>query len=57
MWKENVLEDLEGLLEYKIIREFLADIKKEFRKEDEKSVKVAGLKRLEQDRKTMKEFV
>ena len=48
MWKENTLEDLEGgLLEYKTAEEFLADIRKEFGGEDEESVKVAELKRLE----------
>ena len=48
MWKENILEDLEGgLLEYKMVGEFLANIKKEFRGGDKKLVKVAELKRLE----------
>ena len=43
-----MLEDLEeGLLEYENIGEFLVDIKKEFRGEDEESVKVAELRRLE----------
>jgi len=42
------LEDLEvGLLEYEIAGEFLAEIKREFREEDEETVKVAELKRLE----------
>jgi len=55
VWKENILEDLEGeLLEYKNIREFLVDIRKEFGEEDEESVKVTELRRLEQERKTMK---
>jgi len=36
-------------LEYEIVGEFLADIRKEFRGEDEKSAKVAELKRLEQE--------
>ena len=44
IWKENMLEDLErGLLEYELVGEFLADIKKEFRGGDEKSVKVTEL--------------
>ena len=38
-------------------REFLADIKKEFGGEDEETVKVAELKRLEQREKTMEEFI
>ena len=42
------MEDLEvGVMEYEIAEEFLADIKKEFGGEDEETVKVAELKRLE----------
>jgi len=45
-----MLEDLEiGVLEYETAGEFLADIKKEFGGGDEKEVKVAELKRLEQE--------
>jgi len=52
------LEDLEGeLLEYEIVGEFLVDIKKKFREENKEEVKVAELKRLEQGRRTIKEFV
>ena len=58
IWKKNMLEDLEReLLEYENIGEFLANIRKEFRGEDEESVKVAELRRLEQGEKTMEEFV
>ena len=58
IWKENVLEDLEeGLLEYKSVGEFLADIKKEFGGGDKESVKVVELQRLEQGSKTMEEFI
>jgi len=35
-------------LEYEIAGEFLADLKKEFREEEEGTVKVAELRRLEQ---------
>jgi len=53
-----MLEDLErGLLKYKNIREFLVDIRKEFGEGDKESVKVAELRRLEQGRKTMEEFI
>jgi len=53
-----MLEDLEeGLLEYKTVGEFLTDIRKKFGGGDEKSVKVAELKRLEQGSRTMEEFV
>jgi len=52
------LEDLEiGLLEYEIAREFLAEIKKEFEGGDKEVVKVAELRRLEQRKKIMEEFV
>ena len=58
IWKENILKDLEGgLLEYKTVGEFLANIRKEFGKEDEKLVKAAELKRLEQGSRTMEEFI
>ena len=58
MWKKNILKDLEKrLLEYESVREFLADIKKEFGEGDKESVKVAELKRLDQGSKTIKEFV
>ena len=58
VWKENMLEDLEGgLLEYKTVGKFLADIRKEFGRGDEELVKVVELKRLEQRGKMMEEFV
>jgi len=58
IWKENVLEDLEGeLLEYEIVGEFLADIKKEFGGGKEELVKAAELQRLEQGNKMIEEFV
>ena len=52
-----MLKDLKrGLLKYKNIEKFLANIRKEFEK-DEKSVKVVELKKLEQGGKTMKKFI
>jgi len=49
---------LEGkLLEYETVGKFLADIRKKFRGEDEESVKVTELRRLEQGSRIMKEFV
>jgi len=54
----DILEDLEvGILEYKTASEFLADLKKEFGRGNKKVVKVAELRRLEQEEKTIKEFV
>ena len=46
-----------GLLEYKTVGEFLADIRKEFGEGDEKSVKVAELKKLKQGKRIMEEFI
>ena len=58
IWKKNMLEDLEGeLLEYEIVGEFLADIRKEFGGEDEELVKVTELRRPEQGSRIMEEFV
>ena len=58
VWKKNILEDLkEGNLEYEIAKEFLIELRKEFEGEDEKVVKVAELKQLEQGGKTIEEFV
>jgi len=51
------LEDLEvEVLEYEMSREFLADLRKEFGKEEE-IVKAVELRRLEQGRKIMEEFI
>jgi len=57
MREVSVEEQIQWVLSYKNIREFLADIRKEFGEGDEESVKVAKLRRLEQGEKTMEEFV
>ena len=58
IWKENILKDLEtGSLEYEIVEEFLADLRKEFGEKEKEAVKVAELKRLKQKEKTIEEFV
>jgi len=45
------LEDLKvGVLEYKMAGEFLADLRKEFGKGEEETVKAVKLRRLEQGR-------
>ena len=57
VWKENMLEELEvGELEFETVGEFLAEIK-EFGEGEEESVKAAELKKLEQEGRTMEEFV
>jgi len=58
IWKENIMEELEaGEIEYETIEEFLTSIKKEFSSGEEKLVKVAELRKLEQGGRTMEEFV
>jgi len=58
MYKENVLEDLEAReIEFESVGEFLAEIKKEFGRGDEESVKVTELKRMRQEERLMKKFV
>jgi len=44
-------------IEFELAGEFLAEIRKEFGEGDEKSVKVAELKKIEQGGRTMEEFV
>jgi len=52
------MEELEsGEMEYESVEEFLTSLKREFGgEEEEESVKVAELRKLEQGEKTMKEF-
>ena len=53
-----MLEDLEErVLEYESVGKFLAAIKKEFGEEEEESVEVVKLKKLEQGRRIMEDFV
>ena len=47
VWKENVIEELEGgEVEYESVEEFLTDLRKEFGGEEEEVVKVAELRRM-----------
>ena len=58
VWKENLLEDLKtGEIKFELVREFLLELKKKFGGEDKKFIKVAELKRTEQGRKIIEEFV
>jgi len=58
IWKENIMEDLERrLLNYEVVKEFLTDLKEEFGRGDEKVNKVAELRRLKQEEKTMEKFM
>ena len=57
-WKENVIEELEsGEVEYETVEEFLTNLRKEFGGGEEEAVKAAELRRMEQEGKTMEEFV
>ena len=48
VWKENVMEELEGRkVEYESVEKFLTDLKKEFGEGEEEVVKVAELRRME----------
>jgi len=48
VWKKNILEDLElEKVEFKPVREFLLELKKEFSGEDGELVKVAELRKIE----------
>jgi len=46
-----------GKVEYKMAKEFLSSLKKEFGRGEEELVKAAELRKLEQEGRTMKEFV
>ncbi len=56
--KENILEDLKAeMLEYAIVGKFLVNLKKEFGRGDNKTMKVAELKKVDQRSRTIEEFV
>jgi len=58
VWKENVMKELElGELKYKTAEEFLTSLKREFGRGEEESVKTAELRKLEQEERTIEEFV
>ena len=47
----------EGEVKYEMVEEFLSSLKKEFGREEEELVKVVELRKLEQERRMMEEFV
>jgi len=58
VWKENVMEEIEaGKIKYESVEEFLTSLRKEFSGGEEESVKAAELRKMEQGRKTMEEYV
>jgi len=44
-------------LSFVIVEKFLTDLKKEFRRGDNKTIKMAELKKVEQEEKMIEEFV
>ena len=53
-----MIEELEaGEVEYKTVKEFLSSLKREFGEGEEELVKAAELRKLEQERRTMEEFI
>ena len=58
IWKKNVIEEIKTReIEFETAGEFLAEIRREFRGEDEESVKVVELKKIKQKGRIMEEFV
>ena len=58
IWKENVLENLDAEeLDYVTVGEFLADLKKKFSEGDDKTIKVAELKKVEHESRMIEKFV
>jgi len=58
VWKENIMEELEsGEVEYELVEEFLMSLRKKFGGGEEKSVRAAELRKVEQGGRTMEEFV
>ena len=58
IWKENMIENLESeSLSYAMVGEFLSDLKEEFRREDNETMKVVKLKKIKQGNKIIEKFV
>ena len=58
VWKENVMEELEaGEIRYETAEDLLISLKKEFGEGEKKSVKAVELRKLEQGRRMMEEFI
>ena len=58
IWKKNIIKNLESeSLSYTTVGEFLLDLKEDFGGGDNKMMKVAELKRVEQGKKMIEGFV
>ena len=52
------MEGLEtGEFEFELVGKFLVEIRREFEGGDKESIKIAELKRMEQESRTMEEFI
>lgn len=55
IWTKNVIKNLKSeSLSYTTVGEFLLDLKEDFGRGDNKMIKVAELKRVEQEKKMIK---
>jgi len=58
IWKENIIEDLKNnSLVFATIKKFLIDLKQEFGRRDDKMIKVAEFKKVNQESRIIEEFV
>jgi len=58
VWNENLLKETKiGKTQFVLVEDFLAELKREFEERDNKPTKVAKLKKIEQDGKTIEEFM
>jgi len=58
VWNKNLLKEMKvGKIQFALVEDFLTKLKREFEERDNEPTKVAKLKKIEQDRKTIEEFV
>ena len=58
VYKKNLLKEMEAReVQFALVRDFLAESKREFGEDNDELTQVAELKRLEQKGKTIKKFV
>jgi len=58
IWKKDIIKDLERrLLNSKVVKEFIANLKEEFGEGNNETMKVAELKKVEQEEKIIEKFI
>ena len=58
IWKKNILEDLEvEKIKFELLENSLVELKRKFRKGNNKLAKMVKLKQVEQDLRTIEKFV